>query len=164
MNLQQEAERETHSGDGDGAKPFWRGLHRAAPSLQPHHGSALLQLPCRSDPRAQRVHLAVPKCQVPRSWPWLRMKQLLETAVAWRAKGRSQLCLLLWADVGRAPEVKREHGVVGYKGIPAMPLVPGYHLHLPPTPRAALPRTDCWGWGGTLLPSLGNLHLYFCFS
>lgn len=36
-------------------------LEGPAQGLQPCHGSALLQLPCRRDSRAQCVHLAVPR-------------------------------------------------------------------------------------------------------
>lgn len=45
--------------------------------------------------------------------PWLRLKQLLGTAAAWRAEGRSQPCQLLRAEVGRVPAIRREYRVVG---------------------------------------------------
>lgn len=41
-----------------------------------------------------------------------------------------------------------------------MPLVSGYHLHLPP----GLHIPTQIAVGESLLPSLGNLHLDLCFS
>jgi len=49
------------------------------------------------------------------------------------------------------------------EGIPVMPLVSGYRLHLPPT-RGGCASQHRLLQGETPPRSLGNLHLYFCFS
>lgn len=92
---------------GSGGKPFGRGLHRDThrpPSLEPHLGLALLQQPCRSDPgtgHGLTIWLA-PNARTPGfAQLRLRLKHFPVAAVAWRAEGRRQLCLLLQAGEGK---------------------------------------------------------------
>lgn len=121
----------------------------------------MAQLCSTSDTRAQRVHLAVPKFQVPRSCSAMaraeaapgscclesrRQEPALPGAVGRRGKSPSSSegtrgSGQTWGSPAPPGVTLACHSSVpsSKKGIPAMPLVPGYHLHLPLPPGLHIP-------------------------